>query len=145
MSSATGGEFHPSSLMPGPGTARAQAGSSSATPTTPGFRITRETTPPTSPNQGLLEETQYANYNPEGKGEWTEVPGECIASSVLERRLTSCCPIVLYHHEPEDAEFVNGWTPVSLKKKYWIPLVIFMLILAAGMEIGLSEANRTNG
>lgn len=122
-SSAASGEFHPAALMPG--TTRPQAGSSS-TPTTPGFRFVRETTPPTSPNDGLLEDTQFANYNPYEKDAWTtEVP--------------------VLHHEPEDEEFINGWTPVSLKKKYWIPLVIFMLLLAIGMEVALTEAQKNNG
>ncbi|KAF7972810.1 hypothetical protein HWV62_17000 [Athelia sp. TMB] len=123
-STAASGEFHPSSLTPGTAARQSLSGPSSAPPATVAFRVI-EDTPPGSPNQGLLDETQYATYNPE-KDDWSENNGPEVPHVVGER-------------------FINGWTPISLKKKFWIPLVIFQIVLAAVLERMLAVAQHING
>jgi hypothetical protein len=64
--------------------------------------------------------------------------------------LSGCCiPVYLAAKYPvvvaEDGIPGQGWTPVPLRARFWIPLVTFMILLAIGLEIALHYSNVQQG
>jgi hypothetical protein len=45
----------------------------------------------------------------------------------------------------QDGKHGQGWTPVPLRARFWIPLVTFMILLAIGLEIALHYSNVQKG
>lgn len=110
---------------------------------TPRFTLS---SPPTSPSHKLLENppVQYAVYPVEEKDvEWHEDKG-------MYSSLPSLIDYIAHYgshlgFNREDDQIDRGWTPVPLRARFWIPLVIFMIFLAIGLEVALYFSNKNKG
>lgn len=57
----------------------------------------------------------------------------------------SCFCMLSYRILVVGPGIVQGWTPVPLRTWFWVPLVVFMILLAIGLEIALHFSNKQKG
>ena len=57
----------------------------------------------------------------------------------------SCFCVLSYRVLVIAPGIAQGWTPVPLRIWFWVPLVVFMILLAIGLEIALHFSNKQQG
>lgn len=103
-------------------------------------------TPP-GPSVHILDKddayhSQYATY-PSGDKEaaWNNVEG----LSHVHFHINIHTKWAILGTDVKAHQFAKGWVPMPLRAWFWIPLVIFMILTAVGLEIALYYSKKLEG
>jgi hypothetical protein len=90
-----------------------------------------------------VDHAQYATY-PSGnnvEAAWNNVEGLSLSHYYFGIRANS----TFLGSNANAGKIAEGWVPLPLRAWFWIPLVVFMVLTAIGLEMALAYSNKVDG